>query len=137
MSKEVKVAVGVVLRENQNKGEHETFVTRRLAHQHQGGKWEFPGGKVEPGESTAQALIRELEEEIGIHVQSSSPLVVISHDYTDKKVVLDVHKVYEFNSEPNGLEGQEGQWVKLSDLPSLEFPDANKVIIDKLLSEFD
>ena len=134
MSQEVRVAVGVVLRQSQSTGITETFVTRRLVHQHQGGKWEFPGGKVEQGESTEQALVRELEEEIGIRVQSSRPLVVISHDYIDKQVILDVHEVFDFSGEPCGLEGQVGQWVMLSDLPALEFPKANQVIIEKLLN---
>lgn len=134
MSKEVRVAVGVVLRQSQTTGVTETYVTRRLAHQHQGGKWEFPGGKVEQNESTEQALIRELEEEIGIFVQSSRPLVVISHDYIDKQVILDVHEVLDFSGEPRGLEGQVGQWVTLTDLPTLEFPKANQVIIEKLLN---
>ena len=58
MGKEVKVAVGVVLKNNSATGVKETFVTRRLAHQHQGGKWEFPGGKVEQGETTEQALAK-------------------------------------------------------------------------------
>jgi len=137
MGKEVKVAVGVVLKNNPATGVKETFVTRRLAHQHQGGKWEFPGGKVEQGETTEQGLARELEEEIGIHMHSSQPLVLITHEYPEKKVMLDVHKVADFSGEPKGLEGQEGQWVLLSQLPTLDFPEANKVIIDKLLSEFN
>ena len=62
--------------------------------------------------------------------------MLITHDYPDKKVVLDVHKVADFSGEPK-LEGQEGQWVLLNQLPALDFPDANKVIIDKLLSEFN
>lgn len=125
--KQVKVAVGVVLRGD------ETFITRRLAHQHQGGKWEFPGGKVEANETTEQALKRELEEEIGIQVQSSTPLIVIEHQYPDKHVMLDVHKVSDFTGDPSGLEGQEGQWVTLAKLPELDFPKANKEIVDRLL----
>ncbi|UAA38081.1 8-oxo-dGTP diphosphatase MutT [Paraneptunicella aestuarii] len=125
--KQVKVAVGVVLR-----GEM-TFLTRRLAHQHQGGKWEFPGGKIEAGETTEQALTRELAEEIGIEVHSSEPLVVIEHQYPDKHVMLDVHTVNDFSGEPQGLEGQEGQWVALNDLDSMDFPEANKEIITRLL----
>lgn len=126
--KQVKVAVGVVLRGD------ETFITRRLAHQHQGGKWEFPGGKVEANETTGQALKRELEEEIGIQVQSSTPLILIEHQYPDKHVMLDVHTVKDFTGDPRGLEGQEGQWVALSKLPELDFPEANKEIVARLLN---
>lgn len=126
--KQVHVAVGVVLRDS------ETFITRRLAHQHQGGKWEFPGGKVEPNETVTQALTRELNEEIGIHVETTEPLMVIEHDYSDKQVKLDVHRVFTFSGEPQGLEGQEGMWFPIHELATLEFPEANKVIIEKLVS---
>ena len=129
--KQVKVAVGVVLRGG--KSGDKTFVTRRHAHQHQGGKWEFPGGKVEANETTEQALVRELAEEIGINVHSSKPLIVIEHEYTDKHVALDVHTVSDFSGEPKGLEGQDGQWIELTALSTLDFPEANKAIIEALL----
>lgn len=132
MSKEIVVAVGVILRDNPLSGITEVFVTRRLAHQHQGGKWEFPGGKVEADETTERALARELAEEIGIDVHASQPLLIIAHEYPDKKVVLDVHKVSDFSGQPSGLEGQEGQWIAMSELRSLDFPEANKAILDKL-----
>ena len=127
--KQIKVAVGVVLRGD------ETFITRRLAHQHQGGKWEFPGGKVEADETTEQALIRELKEEIGIQAHSSTPLIVIEHQYPDKHVLLDVHTVSDFTGAPRGLEGQEGQWIPLTKLPEMDFPEANKEIVTRLLNQ--
>ncbi len=126
--KQVHVAVGVVL-----KGD-ETFITRRLAHQHQGGKWEFPGGKVESNETVTAALKRELKEEIGIDIEVTEPLVVIEHDYSDKVVKLDVHRVFSFSGEPQGLEGQEGMWVPIHELANLDFPDANVAIIEKLVA---
>ena len=123
--KEIHVAVGVVLKQDQ------VYICKRPDDKHQGGKWEFPGGKVDKGETVTQALARELKEEIGILVAASLPLMVISHDYGDKRVLLDVHTVSEFTGE--GLEGQEGKWVKLSALVAEDFPAANVAIIEKLI----
>lgn len=127
--KQVHVAVGVILREQQ------VFLCKRPTDKHQGGKWEFPGGKVEEGESAVTALTRELDEEVGIHITHTSPLVIIEHDYGDKQVILDVHTVTAFTGEPFGKEGQTGKWTPLSDLRQTEFPEANVAIIDALYAE--
>lgn len=124
--KKVNVAVGVVKR-----GEH-IYVTLRSADQHQGGKWEFPGGKIEAGETTFEALCRELHEEIGIQVHASAPLVLIEHDYGDKRVSLDVHLVEQFDHEPYGKESQPGKWVSIDALKAEDFPAANVQIIEQL-----
>lgn len=123
---QINVAVGVVKRGSQ------IFVTLRGADQHQGGKWEFPGGKIEPGETTFDALCRELYEEIGIAVDASEPLVLIEHDYGDKRVSLDVHLVEQFTHEPFGKESQPGKWVTVDDLKPDDFPAANVQIIEQL-----
>ena len=124
--KQVNVAVGVVKRGAQ------IFVTLRSAAQHQGGKWEFPGGKIEAGETTFDALCRELHEEIGIEVHASVPLVLIEHDYDDKRVSLDVHVVEQFSHEPYGKESQPGKWVSVEALRPEDFPAANVQIIEQL-----
>lgn len=126
MSKHIHVAVGVILRNDT------CYITQRSADVHQGGKWEFPGGKIESGESVFSALQRELQEEVGIAITGSNPLQEISHDYGDKAVTLHVHTVADFTGEPFGKEGQHGQWVKLSALVELDFPAANQVIIAAL-----
>ncbi|KPM63875.1 hypothetical protein HB4184_12175 [Pseudomonas putida] len=105
------------------------LIARRADTQHQGGLWEFPGGKVEAGESVEAALARELREELGIEVTRSRALIKVSHDYPDKQVLLDVREVDAFTGEPHGAEGQPLEWVAPRDLPQYEFPEANKPIV--------
>jgi len=131
MSKTVHVAIGIIFNNNQ------IFLTKRLDHVHQGGKWEFPGGKVEQGETVTEALCRELKEEIAIEVISCLPFMEIKHDYGDKQVFLDIYTVTEFIGQPTAQEGQEQAWCKLSQLKNLDFPAANKVIVNKLLADVD
>ena len=125
--KVVDVAVGVIKRHDM------IYLSKRADSLHQGGKWEFPGGKKEAGESIAHALCRELLEEVNITVLSQSPLLVIEHDYGDKKVRLDVRLVEEFSGEPSHQEAQQERWVKIADLGQYDFPEANLAIVDKLL----
>ena len=124
----VEVAVGVIKRGNK------IYISKRANSLHQGGKWEFPGGKREANETIEQALARELSEEIGIKVTKQSHFMLIEHDYGDKKVRLDVRLVEEFEGKEHHQEGQQSQWVEINDLRQFTFPDANKVIIDKLVS---
>jgi 8-oxo-dGTP diphosphatase len=121
------VAAGVILRDRQ------VLIARR----HQGGLWEFPGGKLEEGESVPQALTRELKEEIGITVETAEPLLQISHDYSDKQVLLDFWTVSAFSGEPEGREGQSLQWCDLDRLREREFPAANVPVVDRLLELFE
>jgi len=122
----VHVAVGAVCRGTQ------VFISLRADNAHQGGKWEFPGGKVENNETVLDALRRELQEEIGIQVQSSEPLLLIEHDYGDKQVKLDVHLVSAFEGEPEGKENQQTRWADINELKEDEFPAANVAIIEAL-----
>ncbi len=131
MSKIVHVAVGVVMTKTHDE-ENYYYLTKRLANAHQGNKWEFPGGKVEVDETIAQALHRELKEEIGIDILSCQPLVIIAHDYGDKKVSLNVFLVDNFIGEPKAQEGQGEGWFLLNELKKLDFPEANQAIISKL-----
>ena len=120
----VHVAAAVIERD-----ENQILLAMRPDDKHQGGLWEFPGGKLEAGESVKEALSRELKEELGILVIDSSPLIRIHHEYPDKKVLLDVWRVTEFSGEPHGCEGQEVRWVKRENLNHYEFPAANKPIV--------
>ncbi len=109
--------------------EGEVFVARRHDKADQGGLWEFPGGKLEPGETARQALSRELEEELGIRVRDARPLVRIPHSYPHRQVVLDVFEVTAFDGEPHGREGQPVRWVAQDRLNTLAFPAANRAIV--------
>ena len=105
------------------------LIARRADTQHQGGLWEFPGGKVEAGESVEAALARELKEELGITVEVARPLIKVQHDYPDKQVLLDVWEVSAFSGEPHGVEGQPLAWVSQRELVDYRFPDANQPIV--------
>jgi 8-oxo-dGTP diphosphatase len=105
------------------------LIARRPADKHQGGLWEFPGGKVEAGEDVRTALVRELFEEIGIEVERARPLIRVRHQYPDKTVLLDVWRVDGFGGMPHGREGQPVEWCSVEELSEREFPAANQPII--------
>lgn len=120
----VHVAVGVIVNTD-----GKILIAKRPVSAHQGGLWEFPGGKVDAGEAIEQALVRELHEELAIDVLASQPLIQIRHHYPDKSVLLDVHKITHFLGAPIGNEGQPIQWVDAKALNNFEFPAANRPII--------
>jgi 8-oxo-dGTP diphosphatase len=99
---------------------------------HQGGKWEFPGGKIETGESAYEALRRELKEEVGISVEAASRLIQVPYTYPDKSVVLDVWQVTKYEGEAKGREGQQIRWVAPRELANYDFPAANRAIVAAL-----
>lgn len=127
--KRVWVAVGVV-----QQADGQILICQRPAHLHQGGKWEFPGGKVEAGEGMPAALIRELFEEVGIEATVCRPMLQVSHDYPDKAVLLDVWYVDAFDGHPTGKEGQPVRWVSRDALADYEFPSGNWPILQALLA---
>lgn len=110
------------------------LLSRRHAAAHQGGKWEFPGGKVESGESTVPALARELEEELGIVPTEFRPLIQVPWSYPELNVFLDVWMVTGYTGCPDGREGQEIRWFSPQALRHLDFPAANRPIVDALTS---
>ncbi len=122
------VAVGVISRPD-----GKLLIALRPRHVHQGGLWEFPGGKVESGETVGQALKRELNEELGIETQAIEPLIKIPYHYPDRSVLLDVWKVKAFSGQVKGQEGQKIEWVHPDELHGYAFPAANRPIITALL----
>ena len=121
MTKVVHVAVGVI-----KNNLDQILIAKRPDDAHQGGLWEFPGGKVEAGETLTQALARELREELAIEVQSITPLIQIQHDYSDKSVLLDVCLVDGFTGIAQGNEGQPIRWVDAAE-PLVALLDACRV----------
>jgi 8-oxo-dGTP diphosphatase len=124
MASRIHVAVGVLI---DSKGC--VLLTRRLTGTHLAGYWEFPGGKVEAGESVLTALARELEEELGIRIGETAPLMTVNHDYGEKQVLLDVHQVKGWTGEPHGAEGQPLAWVDGGSLDEFQVPEANAEIM--------
>ncbi len=114
----------------------EVLIARRLPGSHQGGLWEFPGGKLEPGETPAQALYRELLEELGIRISIFSPLLAVHHQYPDKAVFLDVWRVREWQGQARGMEQQPVCWVTPAQMSDYNFPEANWPVIRALQKVF-
>jgi 8-oxo-dGTP diphosphatase len=128
--KVVTVAVGILL-----DPQGRVLITRRAPQTHQGGLWEFPGGKVEPGETIVDALARELKEELGVTVLISEPFMTLEHDYGDQCVCLAVHRVTSWRGEPSGMEGQPLAWEQPANLTDWPFPAANQPILTRLLTD--
>jgi 8-oxo-dGTP diphosphatase len=124
----VEVAAAVILDPTGKR----VLVSRRHPDSHQGGKWEFPGGKCDPGEGFAQALLRELREELGIVPTRYQPFFKLVYSYPEKTVVLSVWTVHSYSGIPEGREGQALQWMQINALDPHLFPLANRIIIQAL-----
>ena len=101
----------------------QVLIAERPLGKHLAGRWEFPGGKIDAGESEEAALRRELREELGVAVGKARPLVSLSHDYADRRIEIALWIVEDFSGEPSGLDGQRLKWVspaKLHDEDMLE-----------------
>ncbi len=123
----VHVAAAVICND-----QDQVLIAKRPEDKHQGGLWEFPGGKVETDEDVLTALGRELQEELGINVQRARPMIRVKHHYPDKSVLLDVWRVDAFKGEPHGREGQPIEWCAVEELSAREFPEANRPILSAL-----
>ena len=117
--------MAAVIRDTQGR----ILIAKRPDDVHQGGLWEFPGGKLEDGEARSDGLRRELHEELGITLTQARPLLDIRHDYPDKSVRLDVWLVTGFDGLAHGAEGQPVRWVSAAELDDYDFPAANAPIV--------
>lgn len=104
----VKVAVGILLRPDGC-----FLMAQRPVGKTYAGYWEFPGGKLEADESVSQALVRELDEELGIHVEDCTLWHVLEYDYPHAYVQLHFCKVSQWHGEPRGREGQILSWQRV------------------------
>jgi 8-oxo-dGTP diphosphatase len=124
----LQVAAGVIKNEA-----GQILIALRGESLHQGGLWEFPGGKIEAGETPEQALARELKEELDIEPLSAAPLITIHHRYPDRDVTLRVFLVDHFSGAAKGCLGQPIRWVKQNELDRFSFPAANRPILTAAL----
>ncbi|MFT7267475.1 MAG: 8-oxo-dGTP diphosphatase [Porticoccus sp.] len=108
------------------------LVTKRSKNKPQGGFWEFPGGKIERDETPTEALYRELKEELAISVLEMKPFMKLEHEYPERSIILDVWIVEKFTGNARGNEGQTIAWVSVDQLNQYQFPEANRLIVDKL-----
>lgn len=127
MTKPVQVSVGVVFNSN-----GQILISRRLERSEYGGYWEFPGGKVEPGETLTEALYRELYEEVGICCQNPIPLITVPYNFSAKPIILSVYKVNNFSGTAESREGQPIKWISIDEVSDYRFPPANQAIIHAL-----
>jgi len=123
----IHVAAGAVV-----DPEGRVLIAQRPPQAHQGGLWEFPGGKLERSETPEQALARELAEELGIKIAACRPLIRVEHDYADRRVLLDVYRVDAYEGMPVGREGQPLAWLEPWAMDPAQFPAADRPIITAL-----
>ena len=126
----VHVAVGVIL-----DADNHVLITRRARDAHQGGLWEFPGGKLEDGETPEECLIRELAEELGITVKKEclAPLSFASHAYEDFHLLMPLYVCRRWSGTPYGAEGQNLKWVRAVRLRDYDMPPADEPLIPHLI----
>jgi 8-oxo-dGTP diphosphatase len=124
------VMVGVILNP-----QNQILVALRPPDKTLAGLWEFPGGKLEQGETPFDGLARELAEEIGIQVESATPWLDVVSEGSTRMTRLDVWKVNTYQGEPFGREGQLIRWIDVAALDTLVFPEANKPICERLVIE--
>jgi 8-oxo-dGTP diphosphatase len=111
------------------------LIAQRPADKAMAGLWEFPGGKVEAGETPEQSLIRELREELGIDISASclAPLAFASHSYPDFHLLMPLYVCRRWQGTVRGLEGQALKWVRAKDLRNYEMPPADEPLIPPLI----
>ncbi len=123
----VVIAVGVIMRED-----GQVFIQRRPEHKMLGGLWEFPGGKMEPGESPEHAVQREVLEELGVEVTVVREVATVRHDYTHLRVTLHAFLCRAGRGEPSPRDASEWTWTPLDQIARYPFPRANHKVIEAL-----
>ncbi len=125
------VVAGALIRQAAD-GSSQVLLAQRYAEAHQGGKWEFPGGKMEAGETAEQTLVRELREETGIEALRWEQLIRFPFTYPEFVMDFEVFRVTEWRDEPRALASQELRWVALDALRDTPTPPASQAVIRAL-----
>jgi 8-oxo-dGTP diphosphatase len=112
------------------------LIDRRKVGGTMGGLWEFPGGKIEPGETVEACIAREIREELAIEITVGDRLISIEHTYPTFHLTLTVHHCQHISGVPQPIESEEIRWVNIGDLNNYQFPAANIAIINALQSGF-
>jgi 8-oxo-dGTP diphosphatase len=115
-------------------GNGRVLLTRRPDGKHMGGLWEFPGGKIEDGESPADALVRELAEELGVTIAVGPPMTFAVHEEPELRILLLFYSAEIVGGEPCGDEGQAIAWVSPRELASYPTPPADAALVAHLAS---
>ncbi len=105
------------------------LIDRRKTSGTMGGLWEFPGGKIEAGETVAECIIREIREELAIEIAVGAHLIAIEHTYPNFQLTAIVHHCQHISGIPQPIESEEVRWVNVGDLSQYQFPAANEAII--------
>ena len=110
------------------------LIAQRPPGKHMAGGWEFPGGKLEPGEERLAGLARELREELGIAIapERSRPLIRVRHSYPSREVLLDIWVIRNYSGEPRGLDGQALRWCTQDELATVQLLPADGPIVAAL-----
>ncbi len=109
------------------------LIAQRPPGKHMAGGWEFPGGKLDPGETPRAGLDRELREELGIEVHEAAPLIAYEHEYPGRRVLLDLWVVTRYSGEPQPLDAPALQWVAVEELERVGLLEADRPMIPALL----
>ena len=125
--------IGVAVIWNQS---GQILIDRRKIGGAMGGMWEFPGGKIEPGETIAECIVREIQEELAIEIIVGEHLITIEHTYLAFQITLIAHHCQHISGIPQPIESDEICWVDVCDLDSYNFPAANVAIINAIRSGF-
>jgi mutator protein MutT len=127
MNKMVSVGLAIVVRDRK------VLICQRLATAAQGGLWEFPGGKIEPGEAPRACALRELKEETGINAEIVEDWPTITFDYPDARVKLHPFLCQHRSGEAQPIACQQLAWVTMEELKGYSFPQANDPLLRRLI----
>jgi mutator protein MutT len=124
--------IGVAVIWNQS---GQILIDRRKNSGTMGGLWEFPGGKIEPGETVAECIVREIREELAIEISVGAQLISIEHDYPTFRLIAIVHHCQHLSGIPQPIESEKIRWVNIGELADYQFPAANAAIIRAIQAE--